>query len=79
MAPDPSAAPPPAEQAVVARIDRAARRAAIGRRQAGHPVWSGLGMAGLVGWSVTVPTVLGTMAGIALDHHYPGRHSWTLS
>jgi ATP synthase protein I len=42
-------------------------------------VWTGLGMMGLIGWSVAVPTLLGTALGIWLDKHYPGRHSWTLS
>ncbi len=42
-------------------------------------VWHGLGMMGLVGWSVAVPTLLGVAGGIWLDKHYPGTHSWTLS
>ena len=41
-------------------------------------VWSGLGMMGLVGWSVAVPTLLGAALGIWLDKHYPSSHSWTL-
>jgi ATP synthase protein I len=42
-------------------------------------VWSGLGMMGLVGWSVAVPTLLGAALGIWLDKRYPGTHSWTLT
>jgi len=42
-------------------------------------VWSGLGMMGLIGWSVTVPTLLGAALGIWLDKRYPGVHSWTLT
>lgn len=42
-------------------------------------VWSGLGMMGLVGWSVAVPTLLGAALGIWLDKHYPATHSWTLA
>lgn len=42
-------------------------------------VWFGLGMMGLVGWSVVVPTLLGTGIGIWLDHHHPRGFSWTLS
>jgi ATP synthase protein I len=42
-------------------------------------VWSGLGMMGLVGWSVVVPTLLGAALGIWLDKRYPGVHSWTLT
>jgi len=42
-------------------------------------VWFGLGMMGLVGWSVVVPTLLGAAAGIWLDQRYRGPHSWTLT
>ena len=48
------------------------------QRHATQTVWSGLGMMGLVGWSVAVPTLLGAALGIWLDKHYPGNHSWTL-
>ncbi|QBB71159.1 F0F1 ATP synthase subunit [Pseudolysobacter antarcticus] len=51
-------------------------------RKRGNPnadVWFGLGMMGLVGWSVAVPTLLGAALGIWLDSHYPGQHSWTLA
>jgi ATP synthase protein I len=44
----------------------------------GQSVWSGLGMSGLIGWSVAVPTVLGGVIGLWWDKHYPGTHSWTL-
>ena len=41
-------------------------------------IWSGLGMMGLVGWSVAVPTLLGAALGLWIDRQYPGSHSWTL-
>jgi len=47
-----------------------------------HPtpgVWFGLGMMGLIGWSVVVPTLLGAALGIWLDNHHPGGRSWTLA
>ena len=49
------------------------------QRNATQTVWSGLGMMGLVGWSVAVPTLLGAALGLWLDKHYPGGHSWTLA
>jgi ATP synthase protein I len=49
------------------------------QRKVTQTVWSGLGMMGLVGWSVAVPTLLGAALGIWLDKHYPGIHSWTLT
>ena len=42
-------------------------------------VWFGLGMMGLVGWSVAIPALAGTALGIWLDSHHPGNHSWTLT
>jgi ATP synthase protein I len=42
-------------------------------------VWSGLGMMGLVGWSVVVPTLLGAALGVWLDKRYPAAHSWMLT
>ncbi len=41
-------------------------------------VWFGLGMFGLVGWSVSIPTLLGLALGLWLDKAIPSRYSWTL-
>ena len=49
------------------------------RRNSARGVWFGLGMMGLIGWSVVVPTLLGAALGMWLDQHYPGRHAWTLA
>jgi ATP synthase protein I len=48
------------------------------RRNSTQGVWLGLGMMGLIGWSVVVPTLLGAALGIWLDNRHPGSHSWTL-
>ncbi len=57
---------------------KAARK--LKARRGGTPgVWSGLGMMGLIGWSVTVPTLLGAGLGLWLDARYPGGRSWTLA
>jgi ATP synthase protein I len=48
------------------------------QRDGKQGVWFGLGMSGLIGWSVAVPTLLGAMLGLWLDRHHPGSHSWTL-
>jgi ATP synthase protein I len=49
------------------------------KRQGVQGIWFGLGMFGLIGWAVTIPTLLGAMLGIYIDRQYPGTHSWTLS
>jgi ATP synthase protein I len=41
-------------------------------------VWFGLGMFGLVGWAVAVPTVMLTALGVWLDTVRGGPRSWTL-
>lgn len=48
------------------------------QRNVTQGVWFGLGMMGLIGWSVVVPTLLGAALGIWLDNRHPGSHSWTL-
>jgi ATP synthase protein I len=50
-----------------------------GREDRRRSDWFGLGMFGLVGWSVAVPSVLGIMLGIWLDRRWPGHVSWTLT
>jgi ATP synthase protein I len=56
---------------------KAARK--LKARKSTQGVWFGLGMMGLVGWSVVVPTLLGAALGIWLDNHHPGKHPWTLA
>jgi ATP synthase protein I len=41
--------------------------------------WFGLGMMGLIGWSVALPTLVGTAIGLWIDHNHPAGRSWTLS
>jgi ATP synthase protein I len=41
--------------------------------------WSGLGLFGIIGWSIVVPTMLGAWFGSWLDSRYPGMVSWTLT
>ena len=49
------------------------------RRNPAPGVWFGLGMMGLIGWSVVVPTLAGAALGLWLDTHHAGKHSWTLA
>jgi ATP synthase protein I len=56
---------------------KAARK--LKARKSTQGVWFGLGMMGLVGWSVVVPTLLGAALGLWLDQHHPGKHAWTLA
>lgn len=69
----------PSASRLVAQVGEKAERKLRARRDANQGVWFGLGMMGLVGWSIVVPTLLGAGLGIWLDARYPGRHSWTLA
>lgn len=42
-------------------------------------VWLGFGVAGVVGWSVAAPAILGALLGRWLDARHPDGHSWTLA
>ncbi len=48
------------------------------RRSGRRGPWFGMGMFGLVGWSVAVPMVVGIFLGAWIDATRPGRWSWTL-
>ena len=64
---------------VVERIGAKEERRLRARREKGRSVWFGLGMFGMVGWSVAVPAVIGTVAGAWIDRHTEGAISWTLT
>ena len=51
----------------------------IRARSTHKELWFGLGMFGLVGWSVVVPTLLGLAIGIWLDGRLSTNISWTLT
>jgi ATP synthase protein I len=61
------------------RIGAKADRKLRARRDGAPGVFFGLGMLGLVGWSVVVPTLAGAALGGWLDRHHAGTHSWTLA
>jgi ATP synthase protein I len=60
-------------------IGAKAARKLKARRDPAPGIWFGLGMMGLIGWSVAIPTLLGAALGLWLDQHYPGGRSWTLA
>jgi len=67
------------DPAFARQVGSQAARKLRARRHSAQGVWLGLGMMGLVGWSVVVPTLLGAAIGLWLDKHHPGAHSWTLA
>jgi ATP synthase protein I len=67
------------EETIFSRqVGEQAARKLKAQRAATKSVWFGLGMSGLIGWSVTVPTLIGVALGLWVDKHYPSTYSWTL-
>ncbi len=60
------------------QVSTQAARKLKAQRGSAKTIWFGLGMSGLIGWSVTIPTLIGTALGIWIDKHYPSTYSWTL-
>lgn len=64
---------------VLQQVSAKARRKLQAQGEDPQSIWAGLGMFGLIGWSIVVPTLAGAGLGIWLDQHYPQSFSWTLS
>lgn len=60
------------------QIARKAGRRMKAEREKDRTVWFGLGMFGLVGWTVAIPTVLFLAIGLWIDARWESRFSWTL-
>ena len=70
----------PDEQSALSRaIGSKAERKLKARRNPAPGVWYGLGMMGLIGWSIAIPTLLGAALGVWLDKQHLSKHSWTLA
>ncbi|MBI1173387.1 F0F1 ATP synthase subunit [bacterium] len=71
--------PDRADAAFSGAVSRKAARKIKARRGGAPGVWFGLGVMGLVGWSVAVPALLGAALGGWIDRNHPGAHPWTLA
>ena len=67
------------EPDLAAQVGAKAARKLRARRHPAAGIWFGLGMMGLIGWSVAIPTLLGAGLGLWLDQRYPDGRSWTLA
>jgi len=73
-----SVRPPPPEEGLKREVVSQEARKIAARRQADRSVWFGLGMFGLVGWSIAIPALVGIAIGAWIDAHWPSPVSWTL-
>lgn len=60
-------------------VEKQAKRKIKARQNDKHSIWFGLGMFGLIGWSVSVPTLAGIALGIWIDKRWPSHISWTIT
>jgi len=61
------------------QVAHRAERRRRAEREGERSVWFSLGMMGLVGWSVAIPTLAGIAIGWWIDTEWPSRVSWTLT
>jgi ATP synthase protein I len=60
------------------RVGAQAARKLRAQRDGIKSVWFGLGMSGLIGWTVAIPTLIGAGLGVWIDNRYPSPYSWAL-
>ena len=66
------------EEELIEAVGEKEERKVRARRRRGTGLPVGLGVFGIVGWSVMVPTLLGLALGIWLDARLPGTFPWTV-
>ena len=67
------------EEEFLDEIESKERRKIKARSKKNRAIWMGLGLFGVVGWSVMVPTIIGIIIGLWLDKKFSGQISWTLT
>jgi len=67
------------KQSFIEKIKRKEKRKLRAQRKKGQAIWFGLGLFGVIGWSVMIPTLIGIAVGIWADRRWPGQISWTLT
>lgn len=72
---DPSTGLPPSAKRMIREVASQQRRT---ERPDHRWSWSSITVLGVVGWSVTISTLLGLALGLWIDHHWPSRFPWSL-
>ena len=66
------------EEELLKKIQRDSAKKVKARRE-GSEIMFGLGLFGIVGWSIAIPTLLGIALGVFLDKRYTQSFSWTIT
>lgn len=67
--------PEPADQRMLRQVTSKQQRLEQGNNKW---AWTSIAVLGVIGWSITVPTLVGVALGLWIDRHYPSRFSWAL-
>jgi ATP synthase protein I len=67
------------EQDVLDAVSKKSLRKQVAQHNVARNPWFGLGLFGLIGWSVVIPTLAGIWIGLILDKRFSGSISWTLT
>jgi ATP synthase protein I len=68
-----------AEKGLPEQVKRKVEKKLDARREKQRGLWHGLGLFGLVGWAVSIPTVGMLALGVWLDRTLDDEFSWTLA
>lgn len=60
------------------KIEDKANRKLKARKEEEYSIWYGLGLMGIVGWSVAIPALIGVAIGLWLDARWSSLVPWTL-
>ena len=67
------------KRSFIRKIEKKEKRKLRARGKKNQAIWLGMGLFGVIGWSVMVPTLIGIAVGIWADRKWPGPISWTLT
>ncbi len=67
------------KQNFIKKIEKKEKRKLRAQKKKDRVVWFGLGLFGVIGWSVMIPTLIGIAVGIWADRKWPAQISWTLT
>lgn len=69
---------PTAEEELLKQIEKESLKK-IKAQDEGDEIMFGLGVFGIIGWSVSLPTVMGIALGVFLDKRFTQGFSWTIT
>lgn len=69
---------PSAEEELLEKIQKESTKK-IKSKEEGSEIIFGLGLFGIVGWAISIPTIIGIAIGVFLDKKFTQSFSWTIT